>query len=212
MSSIFGSNPISGKVHRSKSSMYGKLEINPGKCTNSEDLLKQLYTNVGSLLNDLLQNYSVGNFIGVRNELTRDRYNQLTVTFRNNSKPDFLYYEIIRLLFSKILDGLMQSVNQYVNLLDTISRLNTCNEYKSILDDPEKLKKYIEELRGRRYLFDIEPISMIKATIRQEYVEYIKLHGFPPSGIFDGSKLGDIIYKLENNIPIDYNLPGSSNS
>jgi hypothetical protein len=192
---------ISGKVTRDKSSMYGKLNSTASnKCLSSEDLLKQLYSNVGSLLNKLLQNYALGNFMEVKNELTIDRFNQLSVIFRNQSKPQYLYYEIVRLLFTKTLDGLMQSVNQYVTLLDTMSKLEKCKVYNEILDDPEKLMAHIEKLKNQRYLFNIQPISMIETVIRQEYLEYIKLYGFPQGGIFKSHLLGDIIYRLNNNL------------
>ena len=149
-----------------------------------------------------MQNYALGNLMEVSKELTVERYNNLSVVFRNNSRPDNLYYEIIRLLFSKTLDGLMRSISQYIELLNTISKLEECNKYRNILDDPVKLKEYIESLAQQRYLFDVEPITMVKATVKQEYVEYIKLYGFPEGGIFNSNKIGDIIYKLENNIPL----------
>ena len=194
---------IAGKVTRSKASMYGKLDSSEsGTCLSSEDLLKKLYTNVGSTLNSLLQNYALGNFMEVKNELTMDRFNRLSVTFRNNSNPSYLYYEIVRLLFSKTLDGLMQSVNQYVTLLDTTSKLEKCKVYNEILDDPEKLREHIEKLRNQKYLFNVQPISMIETVIKREYLEYIKLYGFPEGGIFKSDLLGDIIIRLENNLPL----------
>ena len=195
---------ISGKVSRSQATMYGKLQAvdQESKCTNSEDLLKILYTNIGTSLNGLLQNFSAGKFLEVKNDLTIDKYNQLSIVINNNTRPNFLYYEIIRLLFSKTLDGLMQSVNQYIQLLDTASKLEKCTEYSSILDDPEKLKDYINQLNNQRYLFDVEPITMVETVIKQEYLEYIKLYGFPEGGIFESNKLGDIIFKIQNNLPM----------
>lgn len=194
---------IAGKVTRSKSSMYGKLDTSEtSKCLSSEDLLKKLYVNVGASLNSLLQNYALGNFMEVKNELTMDKFNRLSVTFRNNSNPSYLYYEIVRLLFSKTLDGLMQSVNQYITLLDTTAKLEKCKVYNEILDDPEKLREHIEKLRNQKYLFNVQPISMIETVIKREYLEYIKLYGFPEGGIFKSDLLGDIIIRLENNLPM----------
>jgi len=198
---------MTGKVSRSTSSMYGKLDpAGSNNCLGQEDLLKTLYSTVGFTLNTLLQNYSVGNILAVKNELTFDRYNQLSVIFRTNSKPDFLYYEIVRLLFNKVLDGLMRSIRQYQDLLDTVSKLEKCNEFKAILDDPVKLNEYIESLKKRVYLFEAEPITMVKGMLKPQYTAYIKLYGFPEGGIFDSNKLGEILYKLNNNIPI--NLEG----
>lgn len=203
--SLILKNSVSGKLNNdsSESTMFGKINSTQNNnLKTSEDLLKILYTNVGSSLNNLIQNYSLGNLMEVSKELTVEKYNNLSVTFRNNSRPDNLYYEVIRLLFSKTLDGLMRSITQYIDLLNITSKLEECNKYKNILDDPTKLKEYIEKLAQQSYLFDVEPITMIKATVKQEYVEYIKLYGFPEGGIFDSVKLGNVIYKLENNIPL----------
>jgi hypothetical protein len=194
---------IAGKVTRSKSSMYGKLDtIEASNCLSSEDLLKKLYVNVGASLNSLLQNFALGRFIEVKNELTKEKFNRLSVAFRNNSMPGYLYYEIVRLLFSKTLDGLMQSINQYITLLDTTGKLEQCKVYSEILNDPERLKEYLDKLRNQKYLFNVEPVTMIETVIKREYLEYIKLYGFPEGGIFKGDLLADIIIRLENGLPM----------
>jgi len=193
---------ISGKAPRSVSSMYGKLDpVGESKCLNTEALLKTLYTNIGSNLNTLLQNFSKGDFVAVKNELDQN-YDRLSITIRNNSKPEFLYYEIMRILMNKTLDGLKQCIFQYLNLIDTASKLEKCNEYKSILDDPEKLKDYIDKLSRRFFLLEAEPITIIKGTLKPQYAAYVSLYGFPESGIFESDKMGDILYKLENNLPM----------
>ena len=200
--------PISGKSAVSQSSMFGKLEpTDELKGLDSEDLLKELYTNIGSSLNKLLTNYSAGNILAVRTELV-ENYETLAVTIRNNSKPEFLYYEVMRLLLSKTLDGMNQSIRQYLDYVETISKLEACNKFKSILDDPVKLEEYIRQLNGRRYLFDVEPITMLGTILKPKYAEYIRLYGFPPGGVFKSEQLGDIIYKLERNLPVtsNYNI------
>jgi hypothetical protein len=194
--------PISGKLAASQSSMFGKLlDTSELKCLNSEDLLKDLYTNVGTSLNKLLRNYSAGNILAVKNELV-ENYETLAVSIRNNSKPEYLYYEVMRLLLSKTLDGMNQSIKQYLEYVETISKLETCNNIKSILDDPVKLAEYIRQLRDRQYLFNVEPITAIKTILKPKYAEYIRLYGFPEGGIFKTEQMGDIIYKLQNDLPV----------
>ena len=194
--------PISGKLSASQSSMFGKL-VDSGelKCVNSEDLLKELYTNIGASLNKLLINYSAGNILAVQAELN-DNYDSLAVTIRNNSKPEYLYYEIMRLLLSKTLDGMNQSIKQYLDYVETISKLEACNDYRSILDDPVKLAEYIRKLNDRKYLFNVDPITTIKTVLKPKYAEYVRLYGFPEGGIFKSEQLGDIMYKLEMNLPV----------
>lgn len=194
--------PISGKLPVSQSSMFGKL-IDAGelKCLNTEDLLKDLYNNVGSSLNRLLQNYSAGNILAVQSELT-ENYDGLAVSIRNNSRPQFLYYEIMRLLLSKTLDGMNQSIKQYLEYVETISKLDACNKLTSILDDPVKLAEYITQLNDRRYLFNVDPITTIKTILKPKFAEYIRLYGFPEGGIFKTELMGDIIYKLQNDLQV----------
>lgn len=194
--------PISGKLSVSQSSMFGKL-IDTGdlKCLNTEDLLKDLYTSIGASLNNLLQNYSSGNILAVKTELV-DNYESLAVTIRNNSKPEYLYYEIMRLLLSKTLDGMNQSIKQYLEYVETISKLEACTKIKDILDDPVRLAEYIRQLNDRKYLFTVEPITMIKTILKPKYAEYIRLYGFPEGGVFKSEQMGDIIYKLEKNLPV----------
>jgi len=194
--------PISGKSSVSQSSMFGKLlDVTELKCLNTEDLLKELYTTIGASLNKLLVNYSVGNILAVRTELV-EKYETLAVTIRNNSKPEYLYYEIMRLLLSKTLDGMNQSIKQYLEYVETISKLEACNNVKRILDDPVKLADYIRQLNDRKYLFNVEPITTIKTILKPKYAEYIRLYGFPEGGVFKTEELGDIIYKLERNLPV----------
>jgi hypothetical protein len=194
--------PISGKSSVSQSSMFGKLlDTTEAKCLNTEDLLKELYTTIGASLNKLLTNYAAGNILAVRTELV-ENYDTLAVTIRNNSKPEFLYYEVMRLLLSKTLDGLNQSIKQYLEYVETISKLEACNKFKSILDDPVKLEEYIRQLNDRKYLFNVEPITTIRTILKPKYAEYIRLYGFPVGGVFKSEQLGDIIYKLERNLPV----------
>lgn len=196
---------MSGKVPRSQSTAYGKVELRMPTFTcppcitgDSEEMLKQLYNTVGVQLKDLLTNYSLGRFRELADTLTIDRFNQFSTTIASQSKPTAVYYELTRLLFSKTLDGLMQCVLQYTDLLDTALKLEKCQEKSSILDDNNKLRDYINKLQQQRYLFDVKPLTIIETTIKPEYAEYIKLYGFPENCVFDSNLLADIIKKLEN--------------
>jgi hypothetical protein len=192
---------LSGKVHRSLATVTGKIEpyVEADKNKYSEDLLKQLYNNIGSKLKDLLVKYSLGQFDQLAStDLTLPKYNRFAMDIRSQSKHNVVYYELVRLLFAKTLDGLMQSVNQYVELVDTALKLEKCLDRSSILDDPEKLKAYINEMQQRRFLFNVEPITVIKSVLKPEYAEYIRLYGVPESFIFESDLLGEILLKMQN--------------
>jgi hypothetical protein len=202
MSRILNKNiSLSGKVHRSLANVCGKIEpiVVDDKNKYSEDLLKQLYNNIGSKLKDLLLKYSLGQFDELATaDLTLPKYNKFAIDIRSQAKQNVVYYELVRLLFAKTLDGLMQSVNQYAELVDTALKLEKCLDKSSILDDPEKLKAFIAEMQQRRYLFDVEPITVIKSVLKPEYAEYIRLYGVPESFVFDSDLMGEILIKFQN--------------
>jgi hypothetical protein len=194
---------ISGKVPKSQSTAYGKVELRIPKVVcppciggDSEELMKQLYNSVGVQLKELLTSYSLGRFRELADTLTIEKFNQFSTNIANQSKPTQVYYELTRLLFSKTLDGLMQCVLQYTDLLDTALKLEKCQEKSSILDDNDKLRDYINKLQQQRYLFDVKPLTIIETTIKPEYAEYIKLYGFPENCVFDSNLLAQIIKNL----------------
>lgn len=193
--------PLSGKLPKKFATVQGKLPEEDKVKLEDDTLLKELYTRIGSKLNQLLYNFAIGDIPAVKSELDTN-YTALSVTIRTNSRPDMLYYEITRLLYGKVLDGLKQSIRQYLEYTDVITKLQNCINYKSILDDPVRLTEYLNQLNQQKYLFEVEPITVMKTMLKPEYAEYIRLYGFPQGGTFNSDLLGDIIYKLNNNIKI----------
>ena len=82
---------------------------------------------------------------------------------------------------------------------DEIDAVNTAKIYKDdseTLRDPTKLKKYLDDLNTRHYLF--EPITIVPSLlkIKPEYLIYNEKYGIPPDFIYDFDKLNDIIAQL----------------
>ena len=174
-----------------------------------------LYMNSVKTLQDT---YASGDIASVATILTPSVYNtlsaqintlaydlQLTVNgtardLENISQP-YRDYENIRLTTSVSLSSLHQAVQQNAILLDVQDKLETAQEKVDILLDPVKLKAYIEELNAKSAATALpeQTIGIKKATLKQEYVEYIKLYGVPEKGVFDPEKLGDIINQLTGN-------------
>ena len=68
-------------------------------------------------------------------------------------------------------------------------------ERNEILDDPEKLREYIEDLNRRLHneqLFSGQRITTIAPIIDGTYLTYIKHFGYPENSIFDPILLNKI--------------------
>lgn len=156
------------------------------------------YTNLANALtaiNQLISDFSVGNFNGVTNFLTLAKYNQLSLIFNGLQKNATKYgdYEKLRVNIVRTIQGLMQTIQLYLKLGNMQNELTACQATASILTDMAKLQDYIETLKGSRQLFPDSNITVISATIKPQYSEYIKRFGYPASGIFEVDKLSECI-------------------
>jgi hypothetical protein len=74
-----------------------------------------------------------------------------------------------------------------------------CNKYKEdsiILNDMNKLKKYIEDAQKNIMTLTSISITGIKLNIKPEYQRYIELYGIPYKAVFDKVLLQDIIDEM----------------
>ena len=55
------------------------------------------------------------------------------------------------------------------------------------------IKVYKGFLSGITAIFNPEPVTVIAATIHPQYALYIKMFGYPASGVFDPDKLAECI-------------------
>lgn len=164
----------------------------------NEDIYKVLAT-YSEIIQNLLFEFSLGNFQQVSNILNRKYYEYLSKKISIISYIDYPIYEQLRRSIQKSLQGLYKALEQYGVLKNTQNVLVSTKEKASILDDMNKLKEYINRLKGSRQIFPDLIISAPLATIKPEYAEYIKLYGYPQGGIFDMDKLGTILISIELN-------------
>jgi hypothetical protein len=165
-------------------SMYARL-------SNYVETIKILFTE-----------YTNGNFAVVANILTLSVYQEMALELEKLKMDECLYpdYEQLRKNYTYAISGLYQSILQYSTLVDTQLKLEQCKERSAILNDPEKLKEYINTLKQK--IFPDSTIQVIKATIKPEYLEYIKRYGYPQGNVFDPDKLANIINLLNNSCNI----------
>lgn len=142
--------------------------------------------------------YTNGNFAVVANILTLSVYQEISLELNKLKMDECLYpdYESLRKNYTFVLSGLYQSILQYATLIDVKLQLERCKERSAILNDPVKLKEYINQLKQK--IFPDSTIQVIKATVKPEYLEYIKRYGYPQGNVFDPDKLARIINELNN--------------
>ena len=63
----------------------------------------------------------------------------------------------------------------------------------------QKLRDYVNNLKKNVSIFPEMNVTIIRAEIKPEYAEYIKLYGYPQGGIFDMDRLADILINMELN-------------
>lgn len=145
----------------------------------------------------LLYEYSLGNISVVSDILTLETYQQISIELNKLSLKGKKYaeYEKLRKNYTYAIAGLYQSTIQHSQSEMCKNTIEELRERLSILDDPQKLKDYISRFKSNNYFSDTS-VQIIKAEIKPQYLEYIKLYGYPESNVFDPDKLAEIILSL----------------
>lgn len=144
----------------------------------------------------LFYEYSLGNISMVSSILTQKTYETISVEFTKMSASEQKYpkYEQLRKNYVYAIAGLYQSLLQNLKLNETQSSLTSALDRAAILDDPVRLKEYINSFKS--VIFPDTNVQIISAKIKPEYLEYIKLYGYPEGNVFDPDRLGEIILRL----------------
>ena len=164
----------------------------------NEDIYKTLATFSETIQNLLLQ-FSLGNFKQVSTILNRRYFQYLSIKLSNITYIDYPIYEQLRQSIKKSLQGLYKAIEQYNVLANTREILKTTQERAAILDDMQKLRDYVNNLKKNVSIFPEMNVTIIRAEIKPEYAEYIRLYGYPQGGIFDMDRLAEILINMELN-------------
>jgi hypothetical protein len=164
-------------------------------CSKMLDMFVKLSNYIESI-KILFYEYSLGNISMVASILTLQTYETISVEFKKLSVNQQKYpkYEQLRQNYVYAITGLYQSLLQNLKMNECESRISSALDRASILDDPVRLKEYINSFKS--VIFPDTSIKIISAKIKPEYLEYIKLYGYPESNVFDPDKLGEIIMRL----------------
>jgi hypothetical protein len=160
---------------------------------NYKDLSFFIYS-----INQMLYDYSIGNFSVVAEMLTLETYNTMSLNLENIKKDPVMYpdYENIRKSVGLSLQGLFHAVRQYSLLANAEYELNILQENELILNDVSKLNTRLNELLSAHTILPSSTVSIIRAELKPEYAEYIALYGWPEGGIFEMDKLAVAILNV----------------
>lgn len=152
-------------------------------------VLSQCFKNI----NTILKSYASGDFSYVIQNLNINDYNTLAVGLYKLQNLNYPCYEQIRKTLTYTLEGLRQCVIQTQLLQQLKEQMAIFKEGYDILHDNVLLKEYLERMENKFKILQDAEYSAPLLTIRPEYLEYIKLYGFPENLIFDPDKLAEII-------------------
>lgn len=152
-------------------------------------VLSQCFKNI----NTILKSYASGDFSYVIQNLNINDYNTLAVGLYKLQNLNYPCYEQIRKTLTYTLEGLRQCVIQTQLLQQLKEQMAIFKEGYDILHDNALLKEYLERIENKFKILQDAEYSAPLLTIRPEYLEYIKLYGFPENLIFDPDKLAEII-------------------
>jgi hypothetical protein len=190
---------ISGLSSSSSSSSSSNTAFNTLNATNNDD-----YTQMTGLLDsaavreikEIGVNYANGNFDLIKDYLTQDEYNSLSIRLYKLKKPSNAKYEQIRKIISTNLEGLLQSVNLYNQNVGISLQRDDYKTKADMLNSIDSLIGQLNLLRGSVSLFPEQSFTVIPVEIKPEYLIYIKTYGYPENGIWDPDIMGSILSSI----------------
>lgn len=187
-------------IHGHNNNTYNGTGAN--KIDNSDNCNYQFIFE--KLINNLtiyLKHFSKGDFKTLMKKLTRTQVRILgeklyQIQKQIGSTGESAFQIKLRLFLKEVLEGLQMSIITHNNY--EVLKLESAEAFEKaeILDDQDKLIKYINDKYNKSYSFiDDITITTTKLNIKAEYQKYIDLYGFPDYGIFDQDLLNEIIDK-----------------
>jgi len=173
------------------------LDTTGGSGGFGQDVIYKKLAEFTKKIDYLFRLFSQGQFSQIVILLTRDKYNELAIELLHLAKPSNKIYEQIRSTIAKSLEGLYQGVLQYIILINTEYELIKAKEKASILDDFCKLKEYLENMRESLCILPDREVTIVSASVKPEYLEYIKRYGYPEGGVFEVDRLAEILKSIE---------------
>jgi hypothetical protein len=186
-----------------------QISVNTFTVTGNNELF--IFKNSSCVLTMLSNFYSIGKINSYLDDLMNDNYesvfNDLNTDLLHRIKFDLFQIKTMTQdsCIREIVDiySKMTYTIQYFYFLhgDIESKQIQFENYKKdseILNDPEKLKEYLANLRSNVSELTNLNVNVKKLEIKPEYLEYIKLYGVPYKTSFDPYLLQEIKDRLQS--------------
>jgi len=173
--------------------MFKNTSIFLNKAQENEILVEYYdqLSQIVQVIERLLREFALGEFEVLVGVFTSEMYDRLAQDLYDLQKDPSKYpeYEILRKSATHSLEGLQQGLLQYAVLKNTEAELVVAQKAEEILHNTDKLKAYIQSILGSRSIFSKKNVRSIRAEMKPEYTEYVRLYGFPRGGVFEMDKL-----------------------
>jgi hypothetical protein len=168
-----------------------------------------LYDSVISQMNTYIHYFSTGDYDSLTQTFTTRQYNSLILkanatTFNTTiieSLTGFEYdpekFNLMRESAYNVIDGLEKTitvVKQNLDLQEDVIILKT--NYKDVLEDPVKLRDYINTHKIDVIAFEATEIFNTTIELKPWYKVYFQKYGAPGNGVFQSELLAQIVIDL----------------
>ena len=187
-SSIISTGKESKKVkleREKKVKMQSKIIIENEKLITSYKILS---LDLDKNINEILNIASRGDFSEISDKYKEEDFFDIfdDIDKKKKYEDSYEHYEKIRNMSKRIIQSVWKSIYQYRELKTALGEIDSLNEKAEILDDPDKLKQYIEDLTKKiQPVIPDQTITLPVARIKEPYYTYIQVFGLPDKAQFD---------------------------
>ncbi len=168
-----------------------------------------LYDSVISQMNTYIKYFSMGEFVDLTENFTTTKYNSLILkadaaSFNTTIIDSLIGFEYDPSKFNSmrqsaynVIDGLEKTITTVKENLDLKQEIVLLTRnYKDILEDPVKLKDYINTHKLDVMAFQATEIFNTTVVLKPWYEVYFQKHGPPNNGVFQSELLAQIVIDL----------------
>lgn len=176
-------NAVSGK----NNNFTQNTVLNNDPC-NLETLYNKIFIEFSQIYDNIMNNKFDDEL------LRRENLQELSSRIYRLRIRNSIYYNSLLTLLQNYITIINKQIDTYKTNQELNIKIDKLTEENSILNDLEKLQEYITSLLNSFNIFNEQNITLqTSVQIDKKYSIYVELYGYPKDGIFDYTKLQDIV-------------------